>query len=160
MDLDELKKMTVPKLRERAKEIGDLQGVSGMKKGDLIKAIAKAEEISLDAGTKVSDTISSVKEEVHNLIKQKKEIFSTSPDRSKMGRLRKKIRRLKRQTRQMAKEAARLKAVQQAQAAASEAAAKASTSAPAPAPEGVAAPEGSVTPESTPEPETNPTPSS
>ncbi len=142
MDLDELKKMTVPKLRERAKEITDLQGVGGMKKGELIEAIAKAEGISLEAGTKDTGTIISVKQEIQALKKQKEEILSSSGDRSQLGGMRKKIKILKRQTRQMAREAARHKAVQQAQAAAAKAKAAA-----APAPTKSSTPEGGASPE-------------
>ena len=94
--------MTVPKLKERAKEIADLQGVGGMKKGELIKAIAKAEGISLELGSKDFGTISSVKEDIQALKKQKEEILSSSGARSQLGGIRKKIKILKRQTRQMA----------------------------------------------------------
>jgi len=72
VDFDELKKMTIPKLKERAKEITDLQGVGGMKKGELIEAIAKAEGISLEAVTKDTGNISSVKEDIQALKKTKR----------------------------------------------------------------------------------------
>lgn len=163
MDFDELKKMTIPKLKERAKEITDLQGVGGMKKGELIEAIAKAEGISLEAVTKDTGNISSVKEDIQALKKQKEEILSSSGDRSQLGGIRKKIKILKRQTRHMAREAARHKALQQAQAAASKIAAPAPVAKPAteggPTPEGAAtqegsaAPGGAIAPESGPEPE-------
>ena len=162
MDFDELKKMTVPKLKERAKEIADLQGVGGMKKGELIKAIAKAEGISLEVGTTDSGTISSVKEDIQALKKQKEEILSSSGDRSQLGGIRKKIKILKRQTRQMAREAGRLKLVEQAQAAASKAAAPAPVAKPAteggPTPEGAAAKEGSAAPGGATAPESGPVP--
>lgn len=163
MDFDELKKMTIPKLKERAKEITDLQGVGGMKKGELIEAIAKAEGISLEAVTKDTGNISSVKEDIQALKKQKEEILSSSGDRSQLGGIRKKIKILKRQTRHMARETARHKALQQAQAAASKIAAPAPVAKPAteggPTPEGAAtqegsaAPGGAIAPESGPEPE-------
>jgi hypothetical protein len=52
MDLKELQRMTTPKLRDLAKESTDLQGVLGMHKEDLIKAIAKAQGIAYDESAK------------------------------------------------------------------------------------------------------------
>ncbi len=129
MDLHELRKMTVPKLKERAKEIPDLQGVGGMKKDELIGAIAKAEGFALEAGTKDLGTIRSIKEQVRTLQKKKADLQTSPPDRSNGARLRKRIRKLKRQTRLIANEAARQKAVQQAQTVAAAAAAEAKTKA-------------------------------
>ncbi|MCZ6563053.1 MAG: hypothetical protein O6948_09060 [Deltaproteobacteria bacterium] len=48
--------MTVPKLRERAMQITDLQGVTGMKKEQLLEAIAKAEGISYESGAAPKDS--------------------------------------------------------------------------------------------------------
>lgn len=108
MDLNELRNMTVPKLRERAKEFTDLQGVSGMKKEELIGAIAKAEGISheAEAPQKVVTTISSIKQEIRGLRKQKEEILASSRARHQLERIRKRIKRLKRLTRKMAREKA------------------------------------------------------
>jgi len=117
VDLAELKKMTVPKLRERAKEIKDLQGVGGMKKDELIQAIAKAEGIALETQEK-EVSIGSVKQEIQALKKQKEELLAAPEGRSEVKRLRRKIKRLKRQTRKLALEAARQKAAQAAAAAA------------------------------------------
>ncbi|MEE8607369.1 MAG: Rho termination factor N-terminal domain-containing protein [Nitrospiraceae bacterium] len=160
MDLDELKKMTVPKLRERAKEITDLQGVGGMKKDDLIQAIAKAEGIAL--GTQEKDvSIASVKQEIRALKKQKEELLASPEGRSTVKQIRRKIKRLKRQTRKLAREAARQKA---AQAAAAAAAPPASGAPPAPGtPPASEAPPASGAPpasEAPPAPETPPAPAS
>lgn len=102
MDIKELRKMTVPKLRERAKQVTDLQGVGGMEKEALIEAIAKAEGISYEAPPKDTATISSVKQEIRALRKQKGEILSASRDPIQLERLRDKIKKLKRLTRKLA----------------------------------------------------------
>ena len=106
VDLNELKKMTIPKLREKAKEITDLQGVTGMKKEQLIEAIAKAEGISYESGAAPIDsaTIQSIKEQIRALRKQKEEILASSQPSHQVERVRRKIKRLKRLTRKMARE--------------------------------------------------------
>ena len=126
MDLKELKRMTVPKLRDLAKQETDLQGVGGMHKEDLIKAIAKAKGIAYDASTKDANTIHSVKHDIRGLKKQKAEILTSSRDRKKLKRVKRRIKLLKRLTRHLAHEA---KTAQAAQAA--EPAAPAQPSAPA-----------------------------
>jgi hypothetical protein len=40
MDVDSLRKMTVAELREEAKKLGDVKGVSSMKKDDLVQLLA------------------------------------------------------------------------------------------------------------------------
>ncbi len=106
VDLNELMKMTVPKLREKAKGIADLQGVTGMKKEQLVEAIAKAEGISYESGAAPKDTatIQSIKEQIRALRKQKEEILASSQPGHQGERVRRKIKRLKRLTRKMARE--------------------------------------------------------
>jgi hypothetical protein len=99
MDIKELRKMTLAKLRESAKQGTDL----AMKKEDLIKAIAKAEGISYEGPLKDLTTISSIKQEIRALNKQKEEILASSRDPSKIGPIRKKIKKLKRLTRRLAR---------------------------------------------------------
>ncbi len=166
MDLDELKKRTVPKLRDKAKEITDLQGVGGMKKDELIHAIAKAEGIALETQEK-DVSIASVKQEIRALKKQKEELLASPEGRSTVKQIRRKIKRLTRQTRKLAREAARQKA---AQAAAAAAAPPASGAPPAPEtppasetpPTSEAPPTSDVPPTSDgpPAPETPPAPAS
>ena len=103
MDIKGLRKMTLPKLRELAKQVTDLQGVVGMKKEELIEAIAKAEGISYQGPLKDVTTISSIKQEIRALKRQKEEILASSQDRSKIGPIRKKIKRLKRLARRLAR---------------------------------------------------------
>jgi hypothetical protein len=102
MDIKELRKLTVLKLRELAKQVTDLQGVVGMEKEDLIRAIAKAQGISYEAPAKDASTVSSVKQEIRALKKQKDELLSSGKDRIKIERIRSKIKRLKRLTRKLA----------------------------------------------------------
>ena len=133
MDIEDLKKMTLPKLKEEAKKITELKGVSGMKKGDLIKAIAKAGGISYEAPLKDVTTIRSVKQEIQALKKQKGELQASSQDRIKLKKIRRKIKRLKRLTRELALKASK------------------EPKEPSPAgPESPVAPESPATPESTP----------
>ncbi len=40
MDVDSLRKMTVAELREEAKKLGDVKGISSMKKDDLVQLLA------------------------------------------------------------------------------------------------------------------------
>ena len=118
MDIKELRRMTLPKLRDLAKQETDLQGVGGMHKEDLIKAIAKAKGIAYDTSTKDTNAIHSVKQDIRELKKQKADILTSSRDRKKLKRVQRKIRKLKRLTRHLGREAKVAKAAQAAQPAA------------------------------------------
>ncbi|MFQ5542675.1 MAG: hypothetical protein ACE5E2_07565, partial [Candidatus Binatia bacterium] len=85
--------MTVPKLREHAKKIADLQGLSGMKKEQLVEAIAKAEGISYESNAVPKDdtSIGSIKEQIRALRKQKGELLASSQARHLVERVRRKI---------------------------------------------------------------------
>ena len=131
MDIKELKKMTVPKLRDLAKQATDLQGVIGMKKEELIEAIAKAQGIASEALAKDVTTISSVKQEIRALQKHRDELLASSKERVKIARMRGKIKKLKRLTRHLGREAKVAKAAQAAQPAAPAPAAAPSETAPA-----------------------------
>ena len=104
MDLHDLQKMTTPKLRDLAKEVTDLQGVGGMHKEDLIKAIAKAQGIAYDESIKDVNAIHAVKQDIRALQKQKAELLTSSGDRKKLKRIRRKVKLLKRLTRHLAHE--------------------------------------------------------
>jgi hypothetical protein len=105
MDIKELRKLPLPKLRDLAKESTELTGVIGMKKEDLIEAVAKAKGIAYEAPAKDVSAISSIKHEIRELRKQNSELLASSRDPIKVGRLRRKIKKLKRLTRQLAREA-------------------------------------------------------
>jgi Rho termination factor, N-terminal domain len=105
MDVNELRKMTTPKLRDLAKQETDLKGVGGMEKEELIKAIAKAKGIAYDESTKDINAIHAVKQDIRRLNKQKAEMLASSPDRKKIKRIKRRVKLLKRLTRHLAHEA-------------------------------------------------------
>jgi hypothetical protein len=120
MDIKELRRMTLPKLRDLAKQETDLQGVGGMHKEDLIKAVAKALGIVYDTSTKDVNAIHAVKHDIRELKKQKAELLTSSRDPKKLRRLKRRIKLLKRLTRHLAHEAKVAKAAQPPQPAATE----------------------------------------
>ncbi len=105
MDMKELRKMTVLKLREHAKKVTDLEGVGGMEKEQLIEAIAKAEGIAYEAPAKDATVFHSVKHEIQELKKKRQEVLSSSRDHAELVKLRKRIKALKRLSRKMAEKA-------------------------------------------------------
>jgi Rho termination factor, N-terminal domain len=104
MDLHDLQKMTTPKLRDLAKELTDLQGVGGMHKEELVKAIAKAQGIAYDESVKDLNAIHAVKQDIRALQKQKAELLTSKGDRKKLKRIKRKVKLLKRLTRHLAHE--------------------------------------------------------
>jgi len=105
MDLKELRKLPMPKLRDLAKQETDLKGVGGMEKEALIKAIADAKGIVYDASTKDLNAIHSVKADIRALKKQKAELLGSNGDRKKLKRIKRKVKLLKRLTRHLAHDA-------------------------------------------------------
>ncbi|MBI4529056.1 MAG: Rho termination factor N-terminal domain-containing protein [Deltaproteobacteria bacterium] len=102
MDIKELRKMTLPKLREHAKQVSDLQGIVGMKKEELIELIAKAEGVAYAAPAKDVSTIKDAKQEIQELRKKRDELLASSKDHAELEKLRKRIKTLKRLTRKIA----------------------------------------------------------
>jgi|SRR6266545_5689171 hypothetical protein len=142
MDLKELRKLPMPKLRDVAKQETDLKSVVAMEKEELIKAIAAAKGIPYDETHKDLNAIHAVKQDIRQLQKQKPELLSSSGDRKKLKRLRRKVKLLKRVTRHLAHDvklaaveaeakATAEKAAAAAKAAAEKAAAAAKPAAPA-----------------------------
>src|ERR1051325_843243 len=129
MDLKELRRLPMPKLRDMAKAATTLQGVGGMEKEELIKAIAKAKNIPYDVSGKDVNAIHSIKHDIRELKKQKTEVLTSSRDSKKLKKVQRKIKRLKRLTRHLAREAKNAPA-----AAPAEGAAPAAPAAPAAAP--------------------------
>ena len=105
MDLKELRKLPMPKLRDLAKQETDLQGVIGMEKEVLIKAIAEAKGIAYDETMKDVNAIHAVKQDIRGLKKQKAELLASNGDPKKIKRLKRKVKLLKRLTRHLAHEA-------------------------------------------------------
>jgi len=118
MDLKELRRLPMPKLRDVAKAETDLQGVGGMEKEELIKAIAKAKNIPYDVSGKDVNAIHSIKHDIRELKKQKAEVLTSSHDSKKLKKVQRKIKRLKRLTRDLAREAKNAPAAAPAEAAA------------------------------------------
>jgi hypothetical protein len=105
MELKELRKLPMPKLRDLAKQETELTGVVGMHKEELIKAIAQAKGIVYDESSKDLNAIHAVKEDIRELKKQKAELLTANGDRKKLKRVKRKIKLLKRLTRHLAHEA-------------------------------------------------------
>jgi hypothetical protein len=105
MDVKELRKMTTPKLRDLAKQETDLKAVGAMEKEELIKAIAQAKGIAYDESHKDINAIHAVKQDIRQLKRQKAEILAASPDRKKIKKIQRRVKFLKRLTRQLAHEA-------------------------------------------------------
>jgi hypothetical protein len=134
MDVKELRKLPMPKLRDLAKQETDLKGVGGMEKEELIKAIAAAKNIAYDDTHKDLNAIHAVKQDIRQLQKQKLELLSSNTDRKKIKRIRRKVKLLKRVTRHLAHDAKLATAEAEARAAAEKAAASAKPSTPAESP--------------------------
>jgi hypothetical protein len=134
MDVKELRKLPMPKLRDLAKQETDLTGVGGMEKEELIKAIAAAKNIPYDETHKDLNAIHAVKQDIRQLQKQKLELLSSNGDRKKIKRMRRKVKLLKRVTRHLAHDAKLATAEAEAKAAAEKAAAAAKPSTPAESP--------------------------
>ena len=105
MDLKELRKLPMPKLRDLAKQKTELTGVGGMEKEELVKAIAAAEGIAYDETHKDLNAVHAVKQDIRALQKQVAEALQANADRDKRRRLRRKIKLLKRTTRHLAHDA-------------------------------------------------------
>lgn len=104
-----LEKMTAPELKEVAKEIPGLAGVHAMKKDDLIDVIKEyygiEEEVPAKGKKKRPDKQKvSVKELKAKIIqlREKKETARATKDRKNIEILRRRINRLKKQTRKVA----------------------------------------------------------
>ena len=93
-----LDRWTMKELREEALKIPDVQGVHGMNKEEIVALLRKARGIS-EPETKKSGSVRETKAKVVALQKQRDEERVQGASRSRINILRKKISRLKRQTR-------------------------------------------------------------
>jgi len=134
MDVKELRKLPMPKLRDLAKQETDLTGVGGMEKEQLIKAIAAAKNIPYDETHKDLNAIHAVKQDIRVLQKQKLELLGSNGDRKKIKRMRRKVKLLKRVTRHLAHDAKLAAKEAEAKVAAEKAATAAKPAAPAESP--------------------------
>jgi hypothetical protein len=131
MELKDIQRLTLPKLRELAKEATSLQGVVGMEKEALIKAIAAAKGITYDESFKDTHAIHAIKLDIRGLKKQKADLLAASGERKKIKRIHRKIKLEKRLTRKLAHEAKTAAARKAAQPAAPATTAPAAAGAPA-----------------------------
>jgi len=104
-----LDKMTVKELREVALEMGGIEGVTGMKKEQLLETIKKKKGLEDEAPTKkkekkpakVEGSLAELKEKIAVLKKEKREAHKAK-DKTRVKILRRRISRLKRKTRKAA----------------------------------------------------------
>jgi hypothetical protein len=105
MELKDIRKLPMPKLRDLAKQETELTGVGGMQKEELIKAIAQAKGIAYEESGKDVNAIHAVKHDIRQLKKQKAELMAAGADGRKIKRIKRKVKLLKRLTRELAHEA-------------------------------------------------------
>src|SRR6266545_6378086 len=134
MELKELRKLPMPKLRDVAKQETKLKNVIALEKEELIKAIAGAQGIPYDETHKDLNAIHAVKQDIRALQKQKAELLGSNGERKKIKRMRRKVKLLKRVTRHLAHDAKLAAKETEAKAAAEKAATAAKPAAPAESP--------------------------
>jgi hypothetical protein len=96
-----LEKFTATELRELAKGIEGLTGVHGMKKTDLIDALRKSKGIEVPKAKKGGESIQALKKKIQGLKAQRVAALEAK-DRKQATACRRKIARLKKQTRKAA----------------------------------------------------------
>jgi protein-arginine kinase activator protein McsA len=96
-----LEKMTTTELRELAKGLEGVSGVHAMKKEELIDALRQSKGIVVEAVKKASVTTRAVKQHIRSL-RAKRLAAIDARDRKTATILRRKISRLKKQTRHAA----------------------------------------------------------
>jgi hypothetical protein len=97
-----LDRMTAKELREHALTLGEIVGVHGMNKEELIAAIKEFKGISDDAKTVKAVNVRELKEKINLLRQTKIEVVAADKGRAKINILRKRINRLKKRTRKAA----------------------------------------------------------
>ncbi|MBN2515229.1 MAG: Rho termination factor N-terminal domain-containing protein [Deltaproteobacteria bacterium] len=99
-----LEKHTVKELKEMALALGSIQGVSAMKKQELIDAIKVAKGIPLRKERDASVvTIIDVKKRIKSL-KEELAVMRETRDRNASNRIRRKLSKLKKKTRRIARQ--------------------------------------------------------
>jgi protein-arginine kinase activator protein McsA len=96
-----LEKMTTTDLRELAKGLEGVSGVHAMKKEDLIDALRRSKGIVLDVVKKGPKTTKALKKHIRSLQSKRQAAIETK-DRKAATILRRKISRLKKQSRHAA----------------------------------------------------------
>ena len=98
-----LDKMTATELRKYALDLGEITGVHGMNKEELLVAIKKAKGIA-EEGKKAAktDNVRELKEKAREMRAKKQEAVVGGEPRKKIDILRKKANRMKKRTRRAA----------------------------------------------------------
>lgn len=96
-----LSSMTTPDLREIAKAIPGIEGVHGMKKGELIFALRQAKGIKTDPLRKGDESVKALKQKIKS-IKAKRAEAIAAKDRKVAAISKRRISRLKKRTRNRA----------------------------------------------------------
>jgi len=96
-----LDKMTATELRKYALELGEISGVHGMNKEELLSAIKKVKGIK-EQGKAVTVSVRDLKEKAGQLRAKKLEAIAAGASRKQIDILRKKANRLKKRTHQTA----------------------------------------------------------
>jgi len=98
-----LEKMTAKELREYALGLGEITGVHGMNKEELLAAIKKVKGIKAEAKKKAEAvTVRDLKIKAKELRAKKLEAMAAGEPRKKIDILRRKANRLKKRTRKVA----------------------------------------------------------
>jgi cell division protein FtsX len=101
MDAKQLERMTILELREEARKFPDIQGVSGMKKEDLLRILKEKYGIK-DTGPKGDLAYKQQLKAKIRKLKAERDQALQAKDATKVKQLRELIKRLKRKTRKIA----------------------------------------------------------
>jgi DUF438 domain-containing protein len=93
-----LDRWTIKELREEALKLPDIQGVHGLNKEELLSILRKAKGIT-DPPKKKTEAVRDIKQKISGLKKVRDEERGQGAARDRLDILRKKISRLKKQTR-------------------------------------------------------------
>lgn len=104
-----LEKLTVKELKEMALAMGGITGVTAMKKEELLTAIKEAKGIPIQkTREKPVDTIVNIKKQMRELRVKRAELREAGKG-EKTGLLKKRLSRMKKKTRRLARKAAAAK---------------------------------------------------
>lgn len=98
-----LEKMTATELRKYAMELGEITGVHGMNKEELLAAIKKVKGIA-DEGKKAAKPVNvrEIKQKIKELRAQKAAAYEAGASNKEINILRRRLNRLKKRTRKAA----------------------------------------------------------
>jgi hypothetical protein len=97
-----LDKMTATELRKYALDLGEITGVHGMNKEELLSAIKKVKDIKEEGKQVEKVSVRDLKEKAKEMRAKKLEAIAAKEPRAKIDVLRKRANRLKKRTRKAA----------------------------------------------------------